>query len=140
MYLYSMVFLSATAFAGDAPIEILVQEEGDAVSLTVHAQTGSVALPACRAVGWERVDEETGEYVALPGPACGPMEDAIWPGDEGISVRFEPKSAGFQVVRPVVVYGVGCRPGVPFAMADCDSIEVIRGPNASIRPKAPPAK
>ena len=136
MYLYTALFLFATALAGDAPIELLVQEEGDAVSLSVHAQAGSVALPACRAVGWERLDDDTGQYVALPGPACGPLQDAIWPGDDGINERFQPKVMSYQVVRPVVVYGVGCRPGVPFALAGCDSVEVIRGPNASIRPKA----
>lgn len=137
MYLYITLYLSATALAGDAPIELLVQEGGDSVTVAVHAQSGSVAMPSCRAVGWERLDDDTGQYVPLPGPACGPLEDAIWPGDDGLEVRFQPKVLAYQVVRPVVVYGVGCRPGVPFALADCDSIEVLRGPNASIRPKAP---
>lgn len=140
MAFYCTLLLSAIAFAGDAPIEILVAEEGDAVSLAVHAEPGVVAFPACRAVGWERVDDDTGQYVALAGPACGPMEDALWPGEEGLNIRFQPTITTFQVVRPIVIYGLGCRPGVPFALADCDSIEVLRGPNASLRPKAAPAE
>lgn len=124
------------ASADSAPVELLVVEEGNAVQVTVHAQEGSVALPACRAVGWERVDDDAGGYVPLPGPACGPMEDALWVGAEGLTARYAPAVGGFQVVRPVVVYGVGCRRGLPFALADCDSIEVLRGPSASVRPKA----
>ena len=140
MAFYCSLFFSAIAFAGDAPIEILVAEEGDAVTLSVHAEQGAVAFPACRAVGWERVDDDTGQYVALPGPACGPMEDAIWPGEDGMNVRFQPAISTFQIVRPIVIYGLGCRPGVPFALADCDSVEVLRGPNASLRPKPKPAE
>lgn len=127
----------ALARAGDAPpVEIVVQEEGDAVTVSVRVLDAGIALPGCRAVGWEGLDEDAGGFAPLPGPACGPMTEAIWLGDSEYTSRFVPKVGGFQVVRPVVVYGVGCRRGLPFSLADCDSIDMVRGSNASVRPKA----
>lgn len=124
------------ARAGDAlPVEILVLEEGDAVQVSVRVLDPSIALPGCRAVGWEGLDDDVGGFAPLPGQACGPMTEALWLGDTEYVARFVPAAGGFQVVRPVVVYGVGCRRGVPFELASCDQVLVVRGNNASVRPK-----
>lgn len=127
----------SVALAGDSlPLELVVQEEGSAVAVSVRVLDPSIALPACRAIGWEGLDDSVGGFAPLPGAACGPMTEALWLGDQELTARYAPTGGGFQVVRPVVVYGVGCRRGMPFALASCDSIEVIRGQNASVRPKA----
>lgn len=134
----SMLLLGLSlARAGDGvPLELMVQELGDSVTVSVRVLDRSIALPACRAVGWEGLDDDLGAFAPLPGPACGATSEAIWLGDEELTATFKPSAGGFQVVRPVVVYGVGCRRGLPFALAGCDRVEVLRGPNASVRPKA----
>ncbi len=131
-----LLLAASLAHAGDPqPVEIVVQEEGTAVTVSVRVLDASVALPGCRAVGWEGLDDDVGGFAPLPGAACGPMTEAIWLGDGEYTARYAPTVGGFQVVRPVVVYGVGCRRGLPFALAGCDSVEVLRGSNASVRPK-----
>lgn len=125
----------ASALAGqDAiPIEILLIPQDDHVQVDVRAPGQAVALPSCRAVGWERFDDDSKGYLPITGSPCGPMAPATWLTGDGISVTYAPTTPGFQVVRPVVVYGVGCRQGLPLALADCDSIEVMRGPSATLQ-------
>ena len=131
MSLWLLVF---SAFAAPtSSIEMFVVEEGAVPVLSLRPTGPPVAIPACRAVGWEQFDEASGAYQPLPGEACGAMAPARWLDAEGLSVTYEPSRSGFHVVRAVVVYGVGCRKGLPLELADCDEIVVVRGPNINIR-------
>lgn len=137
MFFALLMTSAALAQSGVAPIEILVVHDGDHAEISVRAVGSPVAVPACRGVGWERFDDATGGYVPLPGPACGPQAPALWLDGQGTTFSYTPTTSGFQVLRPVVVYGVGCRQGLPFSLADCDAVEALAGPNAPVRGPAP---
>lgn len=135
----SVFLLVGLATAEVPPVEMFVGDEGGRVVVSVRATTRAVFIPSCRALSWERFDEATQTYAALPGPACGPMAPAIPLDEKGVNLEEAPLTAGFQVVRPVLIYGVGCRPGLPLPLAECDRIDALIGPYAPVRGASPPA-
>lgn len=133
----SLYLLLGLAHADVPPVEMFVTDEGGRVVISVRATTRSVFIPSCRALSWERFDEATQTYSALPGAPCGPMAAAIPLDEKGMTLEEAPLTAGFQVVRPVLVYGMGCRPGLPLPIAECDRIDALIGPYTPVRGAAP---
>jgi len=126
--------LMSIALAGTVVIEV---EGSDAVR--VRAASGSVHLPACRGVMWERFVSENEGFEAISGPTCGRAEPALKVGQDGHLFPFDgvlppPPETGLFVVRPVVVVGEKCRENQPFWLAGCAVVRREFGPNLVIRP------
>lgn len=132
--LLALVTLAAAVSA--APLVTIVVSPGDQPAVVVKASGAAVSVPTCRGVVWERFDAEAGRYVAVNVTPCGPLADALILDKDGTRFELSFNVESAQVVRPVVVAGVGCREGRPFPLAGCTRVEAVEGPTMTIRPKA----
>lgn len=136
----SLLILALGARAQEAPVEIFVSDDAGEVEVSVRATGRPVFIPGCRAIGWERFDDATKSYVPIEAAPCGPLTAAVQVDSKGLTLLEAPSVTGFQVLRPVLVYGTGCRPGLPLPLADCDNISALVGPYAPLRGASAPAK
>lgn len=100
---------------------------GGAVSVTVtNGGRAPIFLPTCQALTFERLEGET--YVELSPEPCAAEAEAIrlMPKEKRV-VTATPIASGAHILRPMVTFGVGCRPGLPLDQAECERFEVVRG-------------
>jgi hypothetical protein len=121
-----------TTLAWASPVTIEAESPG---VVRVRASSAPVFVPACGGVGWERFDENTGKFVALPTPPCGPLKPAIVVGSDGLQATLSATlpGAGMHVVRAVVVFSEKCTENKPFPLADCSELAHVFGPNQVVR-------
>lgn len=128
-----LLMMLATALASD--LEIAVGSPGE---VHLKATSGTVHVPACRGLTWDRFDDEKGVFVAVPGETCLALSNAIKIDSDGrsfaVNVRLPPlPETGFHLVRPVVVYGLKCEEETPFPLASCGDFGVVKGPQMVLR-------
>jgi hypothetical protein len=131
--LLALVTLAAAVSAAP-PVTIMVSP-GEQPAVVVKASGASVSVPACRGVVWERFDAEAGRYVPVDATPCGPLKEALILDKDGTRFALSFVAESAQVVRPVVVAGIGCREARPFPLAACTRVEAVEGPTITVRPK-----
>lgn len=128
--------LVATALAAE-PVVVEV-EPGDQPAVRVKAASGTVSVPTCRGVVWERFDAEAERYVPLPADPCGPLTNALILDKQGMRFDLVLEVDAAQVVRAVVVAGTGCAEDRPFPLGRCKSVVSVEGPTLTVRPLTQP--
>ena len=135
----SMALLSITvAVFGDAlaaaPAEVVSVADADVPTVVVRAAGGgSVAVPACRGVVWQRFDPGASAYTPISIRPCEAMAPAIVVTEEGRRFTVDAPVRDGDVVRAVVVVGSGCSAGQAFELAACASVVSVEGPTITVR-------
>jgi hypothetical protein len=126
----AMQMTLGTVQAETLPIDVSFHGDRGPV-VRIRATSEPVALPACRAVSWERWNPKTEQFVLLSEAPCGPMAPAIWVDQQGRDWTA-PEELGLVAgdrVRVQVVVGLGCntdRP-LPLEVAGCSEIVQVLG-------------
>jgi hypothetical protein len=126
-------FWGVMALAAD--VEIVVGGPGE---VHVRSTSGSVHVPACRGVLWDRFNPSSGVFEPAQAPVCPGIKDAIRVDEKGRSFAIDVAlpvlpDVGFHIVRPVIVYGSECSDKAPFPLAGCGGVQVVRGPQMVVR-------
>ena len=126
------------ALAQDAPATLSLDRDAAPPTVTLTATPaaeGGLFLPDCRGAVWELLDSD-GVYRTLPAPACGPSAPprAVPAGGQTFSPPAPPRYPA--AMRLVVTVGTGCDAEQPFALAGCQAVTTLTGPNINLQ--APP--
>ena len=125
--------MSGMAHAADpATVSVVANAKVPTVRVAA-AGTGDVMVPACRGVVWQRFDEAAAGYVPVSTRPCTAMEPGQLVSPKGREFTIDGRVSDGDVVRAVVVVGVGCTTGQPFELADCDSVMVVEGTTTTVR-------
>lgn len=132
--LFFLAFFSwQAAYGQDGPAVFEALAGTGAAGVVLKASGEPVLLPDCRGVVWERFDADTRRYTPLPQAPCGPAKAAIRVDANGLPFPAPAAGAGFSVVRPTAVVGVGCKPDLPLELAGCARLVPVVGPNVSLQ-------
>jgi hypothetical protein len=136
--LFSMIgpVQAAKDAAASAPLAIEVVE-GAVPAIRIKATRGSVLVPHCRGVLWQRFDATDQQFHAIPGAPCAPLASALSVDEQGQEVKAEVDFGDAQVVRAVVVVGTGCTVDRPFPLAACKVVTEVESTTISLPSPAP---
>lgn len=107
--------------------------EGPQTAVRVAATGAPVLVPACRGVVWERFDAEANRYEPVSLSPCGPLAPGLTLDKEGTRFVLDAEVTAAQVVRAVVVFGMGCQMDRPFPLARCEQVRSVEGPTLTVR-------
>lgn len=122
--------------ASSVPLSIEVVE-GAVPSIRIKATRGSVLVPRCRGVLWQRFDATDQQFHAIPGAACAALAPALSVDEQGQEVKADVEFGDAQVVRAVVVVGTGCTEDRPFPLAACKVVTEVESTTINLPPPAP---
>lgn len=116
------------------PVSIEAVMSADFPSVLIRP-TGkqAVSIPACRGVVWQRFDADANSYIPISNRACPSFTVGVVLPDEGRTFEVDAPIKEGEIVRAVVVTGVGCTPALPFPMASCKSVVAVEGPTITVR-------
>ena len=122
-----------TAFAAGPARVSIVADAGVPTVLVEPTGTETVMIPACRGVVWQRFDEKEGRYLPISKRSCGVMSPGQVVPKQGKTFAVDGPISDGDVVRAVVVTGLECTVGQPFALADCATVVVVEGSTMTVR-------
>ncbi|HCH63577.1 MAG TPA: hypothetical protein DFR83_12295 [Deltaproteobacteria bacterium] len=125
--------IPTTAFAAGPAKVVLVTDAAVPTVRVEPLESKSLMIPACRGVVWQRFDEKEARYVPISKRSCGVMSPGQIVPAQGKSFAVDGPVSDGDVVRAVVVTGLECTVGKPFALADCTKVVVLEGSTMTVR-------
>jgi hypothetical protein len=123
---------SVTAAFAEAPVQVTASAEPEPF-VEVTASVLDVSLPACRGVVWERFDPDARVFLPISASPCAAMSPSTPVEAAALRFALDGDPQGSQVIRAVVVVGLGCRKNVPFELAGCKQVVSVKGPNINLK-------
>lgn len=130
--MYALLFALVPAVLAAEPVTIEVLD-GTEAAVRVTATGAAVLVPACRGVVWERFDADANRYEPVSLSPCGPLAPGLTLDKQGTRFVLDAEVSTAQVIRAVVVVGLGCKMDRPFPLARCEEVSVVEGPTLTVR-------
>jgi len=119
-----LLLLASLATASQVALSVQRLPSGDALAVQVHnGGPGPVTVPSCETLQVEVFDPAAERWTPVPSRACQRTEPAmsLEPGEHTFQVPIAVQASA--LVRVVLVFGLGCREGLPLDEAGCSGHE-----------------
>ncbi len=136
----SFLLLTAAGAALGQPVVAIELEKprfpsGEEISATVRNEGGvAIFVPACETMQLETFDADSGRWIPEQNRVCPETKAAIALDEGTHTLTTSLEVDRFTVVRLVLAYGVGCRPGYSLEAAGCVEFSAAISGNITVSP------